>query len=116
MDGYQYETLNGKRRSSELIYVHEQKQLYQKKSVYKGVIKYVCYTKNCKSRLNLEENKILIKAKNYIEHNHSENETLFNEMKAVNLIKSNCEKSSTVLSDVNALSGIRAVFQDICAK
>ena len=52
--------------------------------------------------------------KKFTDHNHENSEVLYNELKALNLIKSNCEKTSTVLSDVNALSGKRSVFQDTC--
>lgn len=110
--------INGKRRNSELIYVFNQKQLYCKNKNYKNNINYKCYIKNCNARMIIElPGNFLVRGKNFENHNHSTNqEELFEELQLLNRIKNDCESSANMLSDINAMSGVRKVFESCIVK
>ena len=113
----EYQIVNGKRQTSKLLYIIEEKQLYQVKSKRDSKVYCICYKKNnCKSRVVLN-NGLCEKIKNTPQHNHSENaEALYNELKVLNKIKEECVAASGVIGDVNAISGIRSAFRNVVRK
>lgn len=110
-----YEIISGKRINSKLLYVISEKQLYKFKTLIRNKKYYVCLNEKCKAKVELV-NDVCQKPKKIIEHNHGESENLANELKCVNKIKSECLNSSSVLSDMNALSTIKKSFYDVCAR
>lgn len=110
----QFEIVNGQRRNSKLLYSIDEKQLYIKKSVIRGITYYTCYKKNCKSRVDVSRDGVLTKAANFIEHNHLDEEKLFLELKAIKKIKDDVCSSGAAVGAVNALSSIRAIFRSNC--
>lgn len=112
-----FEIIPGNRRSSELLYIIEQKMIYKKKSVYKNTIKYECRNKLCKARVNVMPDGKCVLAKKYIEHNHDNEEGAYKELKALNQIKRDCEDIGGALGgDRTAISSIRASFRKTCER
>lgn len=94
------------------MYSLTEEQLYIKKSDYKTTMFYVCYEKNCKSRVFLKDN-ILSKYSDFIPHNHGSQKTLYDELKALNQIKSECLNISC-LKEQSAITSIRETFKNVC--
>lgn len=111
----EFEILSGKRRNSKLLYSFSEKQIYAKKSIYNNKVFFDCYNKKCKSRVYLLNGECL-KAKNFKEHEHSDQKELYEELKALNKIKAKCLESGKSLGEVNALSGIRESFRSVCSR
>lgn len=110
-----YEIMSGKRRTSKLLYSKDENQFYIKKSEARGRKYYTCYEKNCKSRVVLENGQCR-KATDFIEHNHEEQQEMYDELKALNEIKEQCLDVSSTLGAVNAVSGIRETFRNVCVR
>lgn len=107
-----YEIIAGNRSNSELLYVIDQKMIYQKKSVYNNTVKYECRIKSCKARINLLPEGKCTLPKKYIDHNHSDEEDAYEQLKALKKIKDDCRNSVGTLGGGNtALSSIRDSFR-----
>lgn len=89
------------------------KELYAKKSIYKNKVFFECYNENCKSRVYLMNGECL-KCENFTEHGHDDQKELYEELKALNKIKTKCLESGSSLGELNALSGIRESFRSVC--
>lgn len=112
-----FELICGSRRNSELLYITEQKMLYRKKSEYKGVTKYQCRQKSCKSRVNLLSDGSCVLSKGYVDHNHGDEETTYRELKALNLIKQDCQDMAETLGGTKTnISTIRKAFRRTCER
>lgn len=112
-----FEIISGNRRSSELLYVIDQKIIFRKKSVYKDIIKYECRQKMCKSRVSVLADGSCVRAKKYVDHNHENEEAAYKELKALNKIKKDCLDAATILgSEMTAMSSIRASFRKTCER
>lgn len=112
-----FEIITGKRTNSQLLYLIDQKMLFQRKSVYKNVIKYECRNKTCKARINILPDGNCVLAKNYVEHNHNDEEVAYKEMTALNQIKRDCRNLTGALGgDRTAMSSIRASFRKTCER
>lgn len=117
MERFNFEYITGQRLNSKLIYVPEQKQLYKKRLEYKNKTYYICHKQNCKSKMEVFNNSDFIeKSKKFIDHNHADQESKYNEFKVLNTIKNQCVDSASMLSDVNALGGIRNTYRRVCEK
>lgn len=95
-----YKFVPGARRGSELLYLISEKQLYKKKSAYKGTIRYCCYQSaaNCKASviMNTETNEIV--KPNDALHIHPFQDVLMRKFELQNAIKVECGK---LLSKLN---------------
>lgn len=104
----------GKKKDSKLLFVPEQKMIYRKKSVYKEVVKYECWHENCKARVNLMPNGFCDLAKNYVNHNHEEEENIYKELCALNEIKAESGNiAATLGGEQNAISSVRTAFRNV---
>lgn len=82
---------NGQRNTSTLLYTTEEKQLYKKKSVYKTIVKYVCYMNGCNARISLDSvDGTCSKVKNFVQHNHPTQEQLFESLQFTHTVKEKC--------------------------
>lgn len=116
MQSESFEFVSGKRCNSKLIYLTNEKQLYKKKSYYKGKTFYTCYASNCKARAEILEDGTCVKSQKIAHTNHLQQEEIYKELKAVEDIKKQCSNPSVLLSDTNAASGIRKVFKRVCER
>lgn len=110
-----FEIITGYRKNSQLLYVLDQRMIYVKKSVYNSINKYECRVKTCKARVSVHPDGKCVLAKNYVEHNHENEEEVYKELKALNSIKDECEDlAGTLGGDTSAMSSIRSSFRKIC--
>lgn len=117
MENFEFAIISGKQRTSSLYYIISEKQLFRKKSTYKDVLKLQCYNNSCKSRMVLlADKKTMIKAKNYVDHNHNDQEDLYKQFQILNKVKKCVVASCSLLSDNNALSTIRASYRNVVSK
>lgn len=114
MECVDYEIISGKRRNSKLVYVISEQQLYIRKTKYKTKQFYVCYAKDCKSRVYIQNDQCYKSADG--EHNHADQKELYEEMKVMSNIKTQCMDPEALVGNVNALGGIREKFQDACSR
>lgn len=115
MTTLQYEIVCGKRRTSKLLYIPEEKQFYIKKSTSDNKTYYVCYVKNCKARVTLDLGRhVCTRSPLFVPHNHTTQKELYDELKVLNNIKKECLDEESVLGERNALSGIRKTFESSC--
>ena len=85
--------------------------------MYKDLDKYECWRSSCEARIVLLPEGTCEKAKNYVDHNHENNEGSFNELKALNRIKNDCvDAAATLGAEVNALSTIVAFRSTVTSK
>lgn len=110
-----FEIMSGKRRNSKVLYIIDEKQFYLQKSEAKGRQYYTCYERNCKSRVILEKGQCR-KATDFIEHNHRDQQQLYDELKALNEIKDKCLDVSSTLGAANVVNGIRTNFGNVCVR
>lgn len=112
MQSLEYELINGKKHKSILLYLIEEKQLFKVKSKTAQKSYYVCYHKDCFVRVELFADGTCRKPKkNSVGHNHGIQEDLRNEIKCIDGLRQDCLSGAGVLSDVNAISGIRTAFK-----
>lgn len=110
----EFKILSGKRRNSKLLYSVTEQQLYARKSIYKNKVFYNCYTKDCKSRVFVMDG-VCLKYTDFVEHNHSDQKALYEEIVALNAIKNKCLDVGS-LGEVNALTSIRESFRSVCSR
>lgn len=115
-DGIPFEFIVGARTDGRLLYTLEHKQLYRKKSKIEKKdgtaigYRYLCRVSGCTARviLDIREENCKFGANNR-EHTHSDNQqNLYDELKVVSKIKSECEDLSTM--DAGSAQ-ISAIFQ-----
>lgn len=112
MENLAFELINGKKHNSVLLYLVEEKQLFKIKSKTIQKTYYVCYQKKCFARVELFADGTCRKPKNNTAvHNHGIQEDLRNEIKCIDGLRQDCLSGAGVLSDVNAISGIRKAFK-----
>lgn len=104
-----YEIIAGKRNNSKLLYIFFEKQLYIKKCTKLEKHFYVCYVKDCPSRIMLFGSEC-IKAKNYKAHNHDNQEALYKELKFLNNVKTKCTRLNEKPTENNCAGSIRNIF------
>lgn len=111
------EFLKGKRSDSNLLYVKDEKQIYKKNFASKKKTTYLCYIKNCKSRVYLNNNNgdlMCHKVSNFIEHNHDNQEMDYKQFKLLNEIKTECKSVSALKS--GACVSVREIYEKHCLK
>lgn len=96
-----------------LLHLIEEKQLFKIKSKTATKTYYVCYQKNCPSRIELTQTGLCYKPKNnnHREHNHGTQEDLIKEIKCVDALRQDCLTSAGSLNDVHSVSSIRKAFK-----
>lgn len=108
-----YVFVTGKRVDSNLLYLKDEKQLFKINSKNRKKKIYMCYVKDCKSRVFIDNNAICYKVNNYVEHNHHDNqEHAYKQLKLINEIKSECQSVSALHS--GACISVSEIFKKHC--
>lgn len=113
----EFEIVPGQRKNSKLLYVLEEQQFYAINSKSKRSSTYLCYVKDCRSRVSVRniDNKCFL-VLNFVEHNHPPQGEFYNELKIKNKIKEECSKTASLLNSPTSVGNVRAIFSSVCQR
>lgn len=115
MDHLTHTFVEGHRRGSRLVWVHEEKFLYFKKDERSGKTSYLCYENQlqhsqiCSSRCLIDSEGIM--TKNSIPHSgHSNHQAVYDKLKTRSSIIDSCEQAASVLEDLHFTIPTQQIF------
>lgn len=93
-----FEFITGFRKTSQLLYIIQEKQIYFKKYTRKDVSRYSCYISTCKACVLFDEKQNTVLRGNEALHPHGDQESTMKRMKFLKNIKEDCVNNTRRLS------------------